>query len=42
MDTAPVEETQSNQQPETKTRSQELIKCPKCDKMVKKTNEIHT
>ena len=34
METSPVEETQSNQQPETKTRSQELIKCPKCDKMV--------
>ena len=36
METSPVEDTQSTQQPETKTRSQELIKCPKCDKMVTK------
>ena len=35
-ETAPVEETQINQIPETKTRQQELIKCPKCDKMVTK------
>ena len=34
METASVEDTQSTQIPETKTRSQELIKCPKCDKMV--------
>ena len=34
METAQVEDTQSTQIPETKTRSQELIKCPKCDKMV--------
>ena len=32
----PVEETHINQIPETKTRSQELIKCPKCNKMVTK------
>ena len=38
----PVEETQINQIPETKTRSQELIKCPKCNKMVTKNNEIYT
>ena len=31
----PVEETPINQ-PETKTRQQELIKCPKCYKMVTK------
>ena len=36
MVTAPVEETQINQIPETKTRQQELIQCPKCDKMVTK------
>ena len=36
METATVEDTQSTQIPETKTRSQELIKCPKCDKMVTK------
>ena len=31
----PVEDTPVKQ-PETKTRQQELIKCPKCDKMVTK------
>ena len=36
METAPVEDTQINQIPETKTRQQELIKCPKCNKMVTK------
>ena len=41
-ETPPVEETQINQIPETKTRQQELIKCPKCDKMVTKNNEIYT
>ena len=39
METAPVEETQI---PETKTRSQELIKCPKCNKMVTKKTMKYT
>ena len=35
METLAVEDTPSNKLPETQTRSQELIKCPKCNKMVK-------
>ena len=42
METALVEETQINQIPETKMRSQELIKCPKCDKMVTKKTMKYT
>ena len=42
METALVEETQINQIPETKTRQQELIKCPKCDKMVTKKTMKYT
>ena len=42
METAQVEDTQSTQIPETKTRSQELIKCPKCDKMVTKKTMKYT
>ena len=41
-ETPPVEETQINQIPETKTRQQELIKCPKCDKMVTKKTMKYT
>ena len=42
METSPVEDTQINQIPETKTRQQELIKCPKCDKMVTKKTMKYT
>jgi uncharacterized C2H2 Zn-finger protein len=43
METPSAEDIPSNQQPETQTRSQELLKCPKCNKMVnaKTSKYIH-